>query len=325
MHYDIFNGDADGIIALLQLRLAEPRQSELITGVKRDIDLLNQLSDQLQAGDTVTVLDVSMQKNQQGLTRALERGVSIFYADHHQSGAIPKDDNLTAHIHLDANICTGLIVDEVLKGQYHTWAIAAAYGDNLIKVADTLATDAGLSDEQADQLKSLGTLINYNGYGSRVEELHFHPKALFEALLAFPDPFSLFEDTSSIYYQLKAAFDEDFANALAIAPDYSSDIVSVYRLPDRPWSSRISGVLGNHLANSAPNKAHLVLTTQSAQSAQEVMVSLRAPLNNKQGAARICSQFATGGGREAAAGINVLAVNELTRLIQLTEEYYTLP
>ena len=41
--YDIFNGDADGICALLQLRLAEPRQSTLITGVKRDIDLLKQV------------------------------------------------------------------------------------------------------------------------------------------------------------------------------------------------------------------------------------------------------------------------------------------
>ena len=38
MHYDVFNGDADGIIALLQLRLSAPNSSEtqestLITGV----------------------------------------------------------------------------------------------------------------------------------------------------------------------------------------------------------------------------------------------------------------------------------------------------
>lgn len=40
MNYDIFNGDADGIIALLQLRLADPIDSQLITGVKRDIKLV---------------------------------------------------------------------------------------------------------------------------------------------------------------------------------------------------------------------------------------------------------------------------------------------
>jgi len=34
-YYDVFNGDADGICALHQLRLAEPREATLVTGVKR--------------------------------------------------------------------------------------------------------------------------------------------------------------------------------------------------------------------------------------------------------------------------------------------------
>ena len=37
---DVFNGDADGLCALHQLRLAEPRESVLVTGVKRDIALV---------------------------------------------------------------------------------------------------------------------------------------------------------------------------------------------------------------------------------------------------------------------------------------------
>ena len=41
--YDVFNGDADGICSLVQLRLAEPRESTLVTGVKRDINLLTQV------------------------------------------------------------------------------------------------------------------------------------------------------------------------------------------------------------------------------------------------------------------------------------------
>jgi hypothetical protein len=41
--YDVFNGDADGICALIQLRLAEPKESILITGVKRDIKLAKQV------------------------------------------------------------------------------------------------------------------------------------------------------------------------------------------------------------------------------------------------------------------------------------------
>ena len=56
--WDVFNGDADGICALLQLRLAEPRNSQLITGIKRDIALLDRVD--AQSGDQVTVLDISL-------------------------------------------------------------------------------------------------------------------------------------------------------------------------------------------------------------------------------------------------------------------------
>ena len=39
---DVFNGDADGLCALHQLRLAEPlADAQLVTGVKRDIALLD--------------------------------------------------------------------------------------------------------------------------------------------------------------------------------------------------------------------------------------------------------------------------------------------
>eukprot|EP00487_Bulimina_marginata_P011750 TRINITY_DN7573_c0_g1_i1.p1 TRINITY_DN7573_c0_g1~~TRINITY_DN7573_c0_g1_i1.p1 ORF type:complete len:107 (+),score=7.45 TRINITY_DN7573_c0_g1_i1:236-556(+) len=61
MHYDVFNGDADGIIALLQLRLAAPKDSTLITGVKRDISLLKQVD--VSKATAVTVLDISLGKN----------------------------------------------------------------------------------------------------------------------------------------------------------------------------------------------------------------------------------------------------------------------
>jgi len=62
MHtYDVFNGDADGICALIQLRLAEPADTTLITGVKRDIALAKQVSTSEPA--QVNILDVSLDKN----------------------------------------------------------------------------------------------------------------------------------------------------------------------------------------------------------------------------------------------------------------------
>ena len=80
-NYDVFNGDADGICALQQLRLHSPRNTVLISGLKRDIDLLSQVK--AGAGDNITVLDISLEKNRVALDRVLEAGASVFYADHH--------------------------------------------------------------------------------------------------------------------------------------------------------------------------------------------------------------------------------------------------
>ena len=81
---DIFNGDADGICALTQLRNAAPCESTLITGVKRDIQLLDKV--EVESGDQLTVLDVSLDKNRDGLLRVLGEGADVFYVDHHFAG-----------------------------------------------------------------------------------------------------------------------------------------------------------------------------------------------------------------------------------------------
>jgi len=318
MNYDVFNGDADGIIALLQLRLANPIKSQLVTGVKRDIKLVQNIS--VSRGDNVTILDISMEKNIDGVNAVLEKGASVFYADHHRCGDIPSHENLNANIDLDANTCTGLIVDQLLAGKFHAWAITAAYGDNLIAKADDLSQQAGYSSEQAGQLKELGTLINYNGYGATIADLHFDPAQLYQALLAYPSPFDAIADIHSPFYQLQKAYKEDMANALAISAQHCSKLLSVFELPDEAWARRISGVYGNLLANQTPDSAHAVLTKNKDAS---YLVSLRAPLNNKQGAGDICSQFDTGGGRAAAAGINVLANTALNDFITCVERYYS--
>ncbi|MCF7511089.1 DHH family phosphoesterase [Vibrio sp. 947] len=317
MNYDIFNGDADGIIALLQLRLADPVDAQLITGVKRDIKLVEKVD--VQAGDELTVLDISMEKNMAGLEQALAQGAHVFYADHHKAGDIPQHGNLDAHIDLDANMCTALIVDKLLDGRFHDWAITAAYGDNMIAKADELANNAGLLQQQKEQLKELGTLINYNGYGSKVEDLHFHPAELYRALLKYTSPFEAIEDTASPYYQLQSAYQQDMEAALAVPAMHESDKLKLFELPNTAASRRISGVYGNWLANQTPDSAHAVLTENADGT---YTVSLRAPLNNKQGAVAVCGQFPTGGGREAAAGINALSKDDVNAFIDAVETYY---
>ncbi|MDO7653395.1 MAG: DHH family phosphoesterase, partial [Porticoccus sp.] len=51
--------------------------------------------------------------------------------------------------------------------------------------------------------------------------------------------------------------------------------------------------------------------------------SIRAPLSDKVGAADLCRQFPTGGGREAAAGINDLPKEMLGKFIASFETQYS--
>ena len=130
---DIFNGDADGICALVQLRHAEPGESRLVTGVKRDIQLVDQV--EYSAGDEVTVLDISFDKNRDGVARALQAGARIRYFDHHFAGEIPESDELDVHINTASDVCTSMLVDQFLQGAFRGWAVVGAFGDNLKKSA----------------------------------------------------------------------------------------------------------------------------------------------------------------------------------------------
>ncbi|WP_462174978.1 DHH family phosphoesterase [Pseudoalteromonas gelatinilytica] len=317
MNYDIFNGDADGIIALLQLQLVNPTESVKVTGVKRDIQLLKKITPK--AGDNIRVLDISMEKNMAELHDALCVGARVMYVDHHKAGDIPNHANLFAHIDLDANMCTSLIVSDLIDKQYHLWAITAAYGDNLFAKADSEADKLGLTELEKSQLKAFGTYINYNGYGSEVADLHFAPADLFNELLKYKSPLDAINDHESVYYVLEKAYKADMQKAADAKVLHNCDTAKVILLDDAPWARRVSGVLGNDLANQAPNKAHAVLTYNNKGS---YTVSVRAPLNNKQGAVDVCSQFATGGGRAAAAGINELDQQQVEQFITTLVNFY---
>lgn len=305
--YDIFNGDADGICALLQLRLADPRESTLITGVKRDIDLLKQIS--ANADDRVTVLDISMDKNHEALVSTLATGAEVIYFDHHFPGDIPTANNLAAHIDTDAEICTGLLVNKYLNGAHLPWAVTAAYGDNLHTAALAAATPLQLSDAELSQLEELGTLLNYNGYGATVSDLFFAPDELFKKLLPYANPFDFIKSDEN-FAALKAGYEQDMANAKAIKPSLATNHCALFMFPEESWSRRVSGVYGNELARENPDRAHALISDIGGQTYQ---VSVRAPINRREGADELCRQFDTGGGRKAAAGINQLPEADLKK------------
>jgi len=302
---DVFNGDADGICALHQLRLAEPKDNVLITGVKRDIALVQQV--EASAGNHVTILDISLDKNRDALSRVLDTGASVNYIDHHFPGDIPEHENLTTHINTAAETCTGLIVNELLKNQYLPWAVTAAFGDNLLATAANAAKPLNLSDSQLEQLKKLGTLLNYNGYGSTLEDLYFPPAELYRRVQPHESPFTFIEEDDA-FLTLANGFEDDHAKAVSITASDSTDNTAIFIFPNKPFARRISGVYANELAQQHPDRAHALLSELEDGS---FLVSVRAPLNNRTGADELCRQFETGGGRKAAAGINRLPSKSL--------------
>lgn len=297
---DVFNGDADGICALQQLRLAEPVDSELVTGVKRDIGLLAQVN--AGAGDRVTVLDVSLDKNRDGLNSLLAKGAHVSYFDHHFPGDIPEHENLTVVIDTASDTCTSLLVDQHLSGQFRLWAITAAFGDNFDDSARRVAESVGLTDSELGKLKELGVCINYNAYGASIEDLHIAPADLFRRLQPYADPFEFMQNDDT-FKLLRSGYAEDMAKAQALKSEVAADEYALYILPAESWARRVSGVLANDLAQQAKGRAHAILTRLDSGG---YLVSVRAPLDNKQGADELCRQFPSGGGRKAAAGINNL-------------------
>ncbi|HET7731511.1 MAG TPA: DHH family phosphoesterase [Usitatibacter sp.] len=305
-HHDAFNGDADGICALHQLRLAEPRESVLVTGLKRDIALLERV--RAAPGDEVTVLDVSLDRNRAALLRLLATGVRVRYFDHHYAGEIPAHPALEAHIDASGALCTSALVDRHLGGRFRVWAVVAAFGDNLEALALRLAAQAGLdrAPERLEALRELGLSLNYNAYGETELDQMMPAADLYRMVSGYADPFELLRHEPGIA-RLSEERHADLARARAVAPLRSLAGADAWLLPDEPWSRRVSGTFANRLASAEPGKVHAVLTARR----DGYTVSVRTPRDCRPSAHEFCSRFASGGGRTGAAGIDLLPAGEL--------------
>ncbi len=316
-NFDVFNGDADGICSLVQLRLAQPRESTLVTGTKREINLLKQVMPS--AADSITVLDISMQKNHADLRRVLDAGAKVFYADHHNPGEIIEHTALETHVDTSASTCTALIVDKYLNSEFHLWAITAAFGDNLTEVAFNLAVKEGLNNKKSSELQKLGTYLNYNGYGAIVDDLFYHPADLYQECVKFESPFDFIKRNRTVFDTLQNGYQSDLATAQQTEPFHFTNSVAAFMLPNEPWARRVSGVFGNQLSNQNPERAHIILTQKTEGI---YLVSIRSPLNHPFGADEVAGRFDTGGGRQGAAGINALPKSKVGELINLMEQRY---
>jgi len=315
-YFDVFNGDADGICALHQLRLAEPLQADLVTGVKRDIALLERVA--AAAGDCVTVLDVSLERNRDALLRLLDLGVKVRYFDHHSAGELPSHAGLEAHIDQAGGVCTSMLVDRYLEGRFRVWAVVAAFGDQLPESALRLAGSLALGATQQRALRALGEDLNYNAYGETEADLMVPPAELYRVVSRFADPFQLLEE-EPLVRRLAVQRAADMQRALRVAPYRSGKSSDAFVLPDEAWSRRVSGSFANSLARSDPARAHAVLTPNSRGG---YSVSVRAPGKGGTPAAEVCRRFPTGGGRREAGGIDELEPRRLDEFLGVLEQSY---
>ncbi|MYN43419.1 hypothetical protein GTP55_29175, partial [Duganella sp. FT109W] len=256
--YDVFNGDADGICALHQLRLAEPADSVLVTGVKRDIGLLARVP--AAPGARVLVLDISLDANAADLRRLLDGGAAVDYYDHHSADCAFEHPRLRLHCDGAPDVCTSILVDRALGGRYRSWAVTAAFGDNLEHAARRLAN--GMDAASVAALAQLGQVLNYNAYGECVADLHCAPDTLYRALGAYADPLD-FIAASPVYPTLHDGWRADCAQLQQLQPYWQHSGGAVYLLPATPWARRISGVLANRLAARGDGAAFAVLNERS--------------------------------------------------------------
>ncbi|MBV5335576.1 hypothetical protein JZU48_00695, partial [bacterium] len=145
---DVCHGDADGLCAVVQWRLQNPLQTRLVSGLKREIELLQRLP--ANRGDEVLVCDLSLRRNYKALQGLLNAGVRVHYFDHH--------------------------------------AVVGAFGDNLGGAAQRLAHTLHMAPADVQRLQNLGEAINHNAYGEGVEDVHILPADLFATMVQYADP-----------------------------------------------------------------------------------------------------------------------------------------
>lgn len=320
MPIDLFNGDADGLLARHQFHLAHPREGVvLVSGVKRDVKLCRHLADQADLSE-VTVFDISLESNESFVEPLLSRnGTKITWFDHHRRGQLEDGPALTTHIDLSPRVCSALLVDAAIERAWRPWAIAAAFGDNLRSVAEELCKEAGFNEEQARQLQDLGETLNYNGYGQVLEDLACDPVLVARDLEAYDDPFTYLRgsDVFQTIAQQKASDEAAMGDAKVL---HQSPAGEVILLPAGDASRRLSGIYGNDKATAAPHRAHAILT--HLDQGEGFRISIRSPLERPQGADQLATRFPTGGGRAGAAGVNELPPQALDEFLRAFDEVY---
>ena len=317
--FDVFNGDADGICSLHQLRLADPLDAILVTGRKRDIELLQWVP--AADGDVVTVLDISLDRNRGALAKILDTGAVVRYFDHHFAGAVPAHPNLTTVLDDSREACTSALVDRHLGARFRPWAVVGAFGDGSDAAARKLAQPLALDARALAQLRDLGVTLNYAAYGQSEADMLALPVDLYRTVRNYDDPFELAEKEPVIGL-LDEERRKDLERTRSLKPLRAFGAACVWMPPDAAWSRRVHGTFANRLSRQHPAAAVAVLAPRADGA---FVVSVRAPAGRSMTAVQFCRGFPGGGGRKASAGIDRLEAESLPSFLDAFEKAWGAP
>ena len=276
-----YNGDADGICSMVQWGLVHGIDGHRVTGVKRDIELLKRVHPK--SDDEIIVMDISLARNHSRAQELISDGFEISWFDHHLEGE--PIEGLNSSIDTSSNVCTATIVQKHLEIE-SDWAQVALHGD-------------GLSIHSSKpEFKELGELLNYNGYGADLSDLHFHPDELMQLCLQARTPQNFI--LSPAFEKLKQGFESDIKQAENIEM-----IDGYYLLPNEAWARRVVGVMA-HRINENSEGPHVIAIDKG----ETLQISLR----GRNGIGDLCAMFG-GGGRATAGGIDALPKSEITALM----------
>ncbi len=281
MRWYAYNGDADGICSMVQWGLVHGVEGQRITGVKRDIELLERVHPN--AEDEIVVMDISLARNHSRAQELSQQGFNITWFDHHLAGN--DIEGIQANIDTSSNVCTATIVENFL-GIESDWAQVALHGDGLSK------------HSSMPEYKELGELLNYNGYGADLSDLHFHPDELMLLCLESRTP-SEFINTPA-FEKLKQGFESDISHANKV-----EEKEGYYLLPNEAWARRVVGVMA-HRINEKGSGPHVIAIDKGG--------NLQISIRGHSGIGELCAMFG-GGGRATAGGIDSLPKAEITDLM----------
>lgn len=319
-----FNGDADGIISQHLLHLGGIAPALRVTGLKRDLRLLQRVPDSSFAdeGLDLYVCDINLGDNRDDLLRMLRNPtIRVTWYDHHEPGEVPRSSRFRSHIVTARGTCTALLVhaDLTRKGVEcdPRWAAMAAFGDNVPESADALLAPLALSPADREALREAGELLNYNAYGETPADVLFAPLKVAERMSPFRDPTDFLRD-SGLIEPLRRQLLEDEREMVGLSPAESLPGATLYTLPGEAWARRLGSTFGNRVALAEPGRAVAVLHPLHDGGFQ---VSIRAPrdLGKRPGggagdsvpASVLAREFPSGGGRALAAGINHLPAGQV--------------